>query len=215
MITTRVYVTHPDLALAETIDNHPEATIEVVSDVGTDRRRDAYFFRIDAPDFDAIESSLATDHTVASFSTVRTTNERRTYRIEYSDDAKLITPAIAERGGLTLETKSHRDGWLLWLQLDGHDTLYDIGEFARSEGIDFEVVELKQTGGLEDRSDSGLTAAQIETLVAAYDHGYYEDPRDVSLEDLSDVLGVSDSAVSGRLRRGSARLIEEMLVDEE
>jgi len=215
VITTRVYVTHPDLALAETIEAHPEAEIEVVSDVGTDPRRDAYFFRIDAPDFDAVESSLATDHTVADVALVRETGSRRTYRIQYSDDATLITPAIAERGGLTLETTSYRNGWLLRLQLDGHDTLYDIDEYATRKGISFEVIELKQTAGLGDRSDSGLTAAQIEALVTAHGLGYYADPRDASLEDVADALGISDTAASGRLRRGSARLVEEMLVTEE
>lgn len=215
MITTRVYVTHPDLALAETIEAHPEAEIEVVSDVGTDPHRDAYFFRIDAPDFDAVESSLATDHTVADFALVRETDSRHTYRIEYSDDAKLITPAIAERGGLTLETTSHREGWMLRLQLDEHDTLYSIDEYSTREGIDLEVIDLKQTNGLDERSDSGLTTAQIEALVTAHGHGYYDDPRDASLQEVANALDISDSAASGRLRRGSARLIEEMLIDEE
>ncbi|WP_309138889.1 helix-turn-helix domain-containing protein [Haloterrigena gelatinilytica] len=45
-----------------------------------------------------------------------------------------------------------------------------------------------------------------------YERGYFEDPRDSSVEDLADALGVSSSAVSGRLRRGLKALIENSLV---
>ncbi|SDQ56206.1 helix-turn-helix domain-containing protein [Natronobacterium texcoconense] len=214
MISTRVYVEHPDLALAHAIRSLPEAEISVVSDVGTDPRHSVYYFRIEAADFDAVESTLEADHTVAEFSPVIERAGERTYRIEYSDDAKLITPQISERGGLTLESRSYLNGWLLQLQLEDHDALYDLDEYAREEGLRFDVLEITQNDELEDRSEFGLTPSQTEALVAAYRHGYYDEPRESSVEELADLLEVSRTAVSGRLRRGSAELIEEFLVDE-
>lgn len=215
MISTRVYVEHPDLALAYTIRSCADVEISVVSDVGTDPQHDVYFFRVESSDFDAVESALEVDHTVADFSSVLEMGTQWTYRIEYADDAKLITPLIAERGGLTLESKSYLNGWLLQLQLEGHDALYDLHEYANERDIRFDVLELKQNDGLEDRFDFGLTASQTEALVAAYRHGYYDDPREISMEELASLLGISGTAVSGRLRRGSARLIEERLVGDE
>lgn len=215
MITTRVYVEHPDLALAGTIRSLSDVDIEVIGDAGTDPERNVYFFRIEASSFDDVESALAADHTVESFSTALEMGEQRTYRIEYSDEAKLITPAVTDRGGLTLETRSHRNGWSLRLQLEGHNSLYELDEYATGEGIRFDVIELKQRGEVDGSTDSDLTASQIAALVTAYRHGYYDDPRDVSVGKLATMLGISNTAVSGRLRRGSARLIEEMLdVDE-
>lgn len=215
MITTRVYVEHPDLALARTIRSMSDVDISVIGDAGTDPRRNVYFFRIEAADFDAVEKALAADHTVAEFSTALEMGDQRTYRIEYGDDAKLITPAITDRGGLTLETESYLNGWLLRLQLEGHDTLYELNEYAREEDIRFDVIELKQRGELDSQSEVDLTASQIEALVSAYRHGYYDEPRDVSLDELASLLDISDTAVSGRLRRGAARLIEEMVIDED
>ncbi|WP_418282385.1 helix-turn-helix domain-containing protein [Halorubrum sp. DTA98] len=215
MITTRVYVEHPDLALAETIRSTSDVDISVIGDAGTDPQRTVYFFRIEATEFDAVEAEIAADHTVAEFSTVLETGAQRTYRIEYSDDAKLITPAIADRGGLTLETRSHLNGWMLRLQLEGHDVLHELNEYAIEEGIRFDIIELKQRGELDSGSESDLTAAQIEALVNAYRYGYYDEPREVSLDELAEILGISNTAASGRLRRGAARLIEETLVDDE
>ncbi|MDS0476201.1 helix-turn-helix domain-containing protein [Natrinema sp. 1APR25-10V2] len=215
MISTQVYVEHPDVALTYTIRSLPDGEISVISDVGTDPQHDVYFFRIEATNFDAVESALETDHTVVDFSAILEGEDQRVYRIEYSDDAKLITPLITERGGLTLESESYLNGWMLRLQLEGHDALRELNEYAKKEGIRFDVLALTQNDELDDQFDFGLTVSQIEALVAAYRHGYYDEPREISMEKLASLLDISHTAISGRLRRGSARLIEETLVDED
>ncbi|RQG97283.1 helix-turn-helix domain-containing protein [Natrarchaeobius chitinivorans] len=213
MISTHVYAEHPDLALTDTIRSLSDGEITVISEAGTDPHHDVYFFRIEATAFDDVESALEADHTVADFSPVIEMGGSRTYRILYSNDAKLITPEIADRGGLTLGSKSYLNGWLLQLQLEGHDVLYELGEYARSEGIRLDVLKLKQEDEFDERTGFGLTPSQTDALVAAYRHGYYDEPREITLEELTSVLGVSRTAVSGRLRRGSVRLVEECLID--
>lgn len=47
----------------------------------------------------------------------------------------------------------------------------------------------------------GLTTRQRETLRLAADRCYFEIPRRATLADLADELGVSDQAISERLRR--------------
>jgi predicted DNA binding protein len=56
---------------------------------------------------------------------------------------------------------------------------------------------------------SKLTGPQRDALRTALETGYFTVPRRISLDELSDRLGVSDAAVSQRLRRG----IESLLVD--
>lgn len=56
---------------------------------------------------------------------------------------------------------------------------------------------------------SRLTDPQREALRTALEAGYFAVPSQISLEELSDRIGVSDAAVSQRLRRG----IESLLVD--
>lgn len=215
MIAARVYAEHPDLALTPTIRSLPDVDIGVVSDAGTDPQHDVYFFWFEASDFEAVESALDEDHTVADYALIVEREDRRTYRIEYSDEAKLLTPAMTEVGGLTLESRSHSNGWVLRMHLTDHDGLYALGEYAAEEGIRLEILSLKQTEETYDRFDLGLTDEQREALVAAFVHGYYEEPRRTSLEGLASLLDISQTAVSGRLRRASERLVEEVLVEEE
>lgn len=213
VISTRVYVEHPDLALVPTIQALPGLDVGVVSDTGTDPDHEVHFFWVEASDFDAFETALASDHTVDSFDAVTGTERRRTYGLRYSDEAKLVSPAVTDAGGLVLDSRRHANGWELELQLQDHETLYELHEFAAAEDIRFDVLELHRTDESETGPEFGVTEPQIEALVNAYRQGYYDEPRETSLAELSALLDVSQSAVSGRLRRGSARLIEEVLVE--
>ena len=209
-ISTRVYVEHPDIGLTPTIKSLHDAEIGVVPDAATAPNQNVYCFWIQASDFEAVDAALAADHTVAEFTRVWGDSTQQTYRIEYSDESKLISSAIVERGGLMLESKSESNGWLVRLQFPDHTTLYDLYEYATDGGITFEVLEIHQRESENDHT-GGLTESQTEALVAAYEHGYYDEPRNTSLEELGEVLDISPTAVSGRLMRASARLVEASL----
>ena len=129
--------------------------------------------------------------------------------VAWGAGAAIAFLAIADR------LVGHADGWLLRLQLDGHEALYALNERATELDVRLDVLELHQSAPAEDRTEYGLTESQAEALVAAYVRGYYDEPRETSLSELADTLGISETAVSGRLRRGSARLVESILVDEQ
>lgn len=210
-ISTKVYVEHPDLALAPTIRSVHDVDIGVIPDAGTDPEHSVYSFWVEADDFDAVEAALDTDHTVTDYTFVSETANRRTYRLAYSDRAILVSRPIVEMDGLMLDSQSHRSGWLLTLQLPDNSSLDRLRTRANEEGIEVDVIEIHQTVPEDGAADLPLTEAQIEALVSAYEHGYYDEPRETSLEELGSIMGISRTAVSGRLKRASSRLIEERL----
>ena len=214
VISTHVYAEHPNLALSETIRSHPEVQIDVLPEVGTDPHHDDYLFWIEAPDFASVEATLENDRSVTGYTQVAELADRRTYRIAYDDDAELLTPVVTEAGGITQEARSHERGWVLRLQLPTHDALTELDRYADERGIHLEILDLRHRGGTTNRLNHGLTEAQTEALVAAYVHGYYDEPREFSLEQLARTLDISTTAASGRLRRGSARLIEDLLLSD-
>lgn len=213
-IAVEIYITHQDLALSHTIRAVPSATISVVSDAGTDPDHDSYFFEIAAPDFSTVESALRTDHTVSSFTPIIQNGDCRTYRIEYSPEAKLISPLMTDIGAVIVRSESHLDGWCLELRMQDHSGLYDLDEFAEQENLEFDILELRQSDNGPEPPEVELTDAQREALVAAYVHGYYDESSETVLEDLAELLDISQSAVSGRLKRGAAQLIDEVLLDD-
>ncbi|WP_284010443.1 helix-turn-helix domain-containing protein [Haloarcula pelagica] len=72
----------------------------------------------------------------------------------------------------------------------------------------FRLHRLTRDGESEPSGD-GLTDRQHEALRIAYERGYFDIPRQASLEDVAEELGITPSSVSERLRRAQTQLIEE------
>ncbi|WP_251341566.1 helix-turn-helix domain-containing protein [Haloplanus halophilus] len=77
--------------------------------------------------------------------------------------------------------------------------------WTRNDG--FRLRRLTRDGDPEAPGD-GLTDPQREALRAAYGMGYFEIPRDASLDDVAAELGITASALSERLRRAQTHLVE-------
>ncbi|MFC7009142.1 helix-turn-helix domain-containing protein [Halalkalicoccus salilacus] len=58
----------------------------------------------------------------------------------------------------------------------------------------------------------GLTERQRNTLVAAFEAGYFTVPRETSLSDLAERQDASHQALSERLRRATGNLVESALI---
>lgn len=214
MISVQVYAEHPSLALVPTIREVLDVDMTVFPDAATDPQHDIQFITIEADDFDAVESALETDKTVESYSQVMEQEDRRTYAIEYTDEAKVVGPAITRATGLVLEATNEADGWRLTLQLQDRQELYELRKSVEEQGIDLEILGIEELEDTREEPEFGLTEPQREALVTAFVKGYYDEPREVSMENLAEDLGISPTAVSGRLRRGSARLIDELLMED-
>lgn len=214
VIATKLYVEHPDLPLSPTLQANPEVEFGVFTDASIDPEHDVYIFWIDAPDYDALRDSLEADHTVASFSVVVEGESQWTFLVEYSEAALLLTPVVVDVGGLTVDSRSYSGGWKLNVQLPDHDALFALNEFAKENDVYLDVLELHQGQPADDDTEFGLTEAQREALVTAYRNGYYDVPRTGTLEELASTLDISLSAASGRIKRGSQRLIERVLIED-
>jgi predicted DNA binding protein len=58
----------------------------------------------------------------------------------------------------------------------------------------------------------GLAEARRSALVAAFEAGYFTDPRETSLSDLAEQQDSSHQALSERLRRATGNLVESTLI---
>lgn len=84
-----------------------------------------------------------------------------------------------------------------------------LGEFELlSVTQDEEPGELLDSGRLTEVLVSKLTDDQLVVLETAYNHGYFEVPRETSETDLADELGITQSTVNERLRIAERTLLE-------
>lgn len=207
-----VDIEQPDLALTPTIRTYPDTTIEVVSHSATDSSTGMFFFLVhDVPaDF---TDALDVDRTVAEWSIVDDSASTCIFRIQHTDRTKLISSKTVELGGILLKAISNDAGWTVRLHLPDREAVSDLWQYCDREGISFELLRMFRQDEWSDGRANGVTDAQRVALETAYEEGYFEEPRDTSLEELAAILDISPTSVGGRIRRGTGRLVETVLLD--
>ena len=115
-------------------------------------------------------------------------------------------------GDLTLlEATGDAERWSFRVRAADWGAVTAFREFCEANDVRLQLGQLSQLTGPGESVGSNLTSVQRETLVEAFRSGYYDAPRRVSLTDLAEKFGVSPRAVSQRLQRGVANLIESTL----
>ncbi|NHN58661.1 MULTISPECIES: helix-turn-helix domain-containing protein [Halorussus] len=212
-VIAEIRLTHPELVLTRTIRAVPEMTTELEYQTIAGPESYYLFFKVSGGDFDAFDAAVAEDPTVGESVVTVEGDDFRIYRMLLASADHLVLPEAANLGMRILRARdSDPDGgWLATLEVPELAALQRFRDHCADRGVDFAVVRLYRADD-DDGSEFGLTPVQRDTLVAAYEHGYFENPRDASVGDLGDLLGVSPSAVSGRLRRGIRNLVESTLL---
>lgn len=140
-------------------------------------------------------------------------DEFRVYRMRLLPIERLVLPKAAELGMRVLHAEAGDGGWLAKLDVPETERLDRFRSYCTDRDVEFGVKRLYHADDDWDES-YGLSSAQRDTLLAAYRAGYFEEPRDPSLQDVADGLGVSQSAASGRLRRAVSALVAATLAPE-
>lgn len=203
---------HPDISLTDTIAHDASATVRPIRQAGTDPVSDRYLFSVTSDDFERFEEGLALDKTVKSYECVVELAEESVYAISYSSDALVISSAIGRSNGVILDIANEGTTWVLNTWFPDRNAANTLWQWAASHDIDIELERLNDYASIAGHT-YGLTDAQQEAVLTAFDGGYFEEPRAMTLEDVAAELGISRAATSGLLRRGLRRLIDATLAE--
>lgn len=206
-----IILLHPRLVLAPTLEACPEATVTVEFQPVTTVDRPKMIFCIRSPDPDPFEEALDRDPTVDSWKVVDDIDGNRYYRVDVSDSTKLVAPGLLDRGVRFISAQTDGQGWRLTAIVPDQEALQDFQAYLRDMDIDYRLVRLHEAE--HTTASATLTESQRETLIEAYRAGYFEVPRRGSLQDVANALGISQSAISQRLRRAWSRIVEAELLE--
>jgi len=142
-----------------------------------------------------------------------TTHDTRTlFEVHWSSAVNGLVEALVDTHAQLLAATGHVERWDLKLRFGSHA---DLSAFNVALTANNTPVTLRQvsTDTVVDEQ-STLSKLQRETLLTAYHQGYFEVPRRTTLTELAEAEGISDSALSQRIRRGIDGLIEQTLLDD-
>jgi predicted DNA binding protein len=206
VIFARVRVADESLAFTPTSD---AVAVRLTDRVALDDGDRVAFASVDDADADAFETAVEDDPTVADVRALGDADGRREYCVAVTDAGRLVAPdATAVRTRLTRVEVADGE-WTVSLRAPDRAALVAFRDRCEVADVAFRVAQLSAQAPAD--ADTGLTPGQREALSLAYERGYFDEPRESSLEELADELGVSSTAVGGRLRRGTARLVERVL----
>lgn len=169
-------------------------------------------------DLDGFEDALAADPTVSDPVELARTDGRRLYRVTFTErgESAATFPSWSEFDISLLDSTATADGWEVRMRMPDRDSLRQYRDLCEEQDLGFELVSVYERSEAPDVTSGGLTMDQREALVTARRLGHFEIPQQATLADVADQLGVSSQAVSERLRRGIATLVDEtFLTDEE
>jgi predicted DNA binding protein len=102
-----------------------------------------------------------------------------------------------------LISASTRDGGIYWTLLaSGKKPIRKLMRAMKGKGYDVRIIKMAEVKGRE-----ALTTRQEEIIRVAYEKGYFDYPKKISLRQLARLFGVSISTISEVLRTGQKKII--------
>jgi len=140
----------------------------------------------------------------ASLERMRDTNNPAAFALEYFGDGAIVQPSLFRQGyyhaRLIVTGKVDLADMLNRTEGGMNGGRYDDFKLIRIDGYDPE----QQVNGAFSEN---LTPKQLEVLKTALALGFYNTPRNVTLDDLSNIFGISKAAVHNRLQAAERKVI--------
>lgn len=142
--------------------------------------------------------------TSARLDVLKKTANPTAFALEHFGEDAIVTPALAKEGYVHTRL-------LLARKVDLADLLasYEKG-VKEGRWTDFKLIRIddfdadQQIAGAFTES---LTQKQLEVIKTALALGFYNTPRDITLDDLSNIFGISKAAVHNRLQAAERKVI--------
>ena len=199
-----------EFALERTLTTVPRAEFDVERVVPRGSDRVMAVLWAHGPDYDELQGALADDPTVADLQGLVDLDVEWLYRMEWTSGLDALVPALTDHSATLMHAYGSGEGWYLRLLVPEHAEFTALADRCTERGV---TLTVERVCDLDERLESryGLSESQYEALALAHERGYFESPREVSATELAADLGISQQALSERLRRASRNLLDETL----
>jgi len=197
-----------EFALAETFSTEPNLVVELERAAATPP--DQVFSTMwTLPAEVVVEPLLEDDPTIESATRLAQTDSGRLYTVAWATEVQARVEAVLDLDVTILRFVGDSCGWHAQIRAPRHEDLSEFQELVTDADIELELerVHRPRTPTTGDRTT--LTTKQREAVSVAVELGFYEVPRAASMGTVAEHLGISQQALSKRLRRAHAAIIGE------
>ncbi|SER72891.1 helix-turn-helix domain-containing protein [Natrinema salaciae] len=160
---------------------------------------------------DDIESAF-TDHPgVRNIKFVDSVADEYLLRVEWALEHDGVLSTLTETKVPLVKAVGTSQQWTFDVRGDARSDIAAFQNRCRELDIPITLTKLNALTPIGTDTGAALTEPQREALVLAHDRGYFNSPRDVTMGELGDELGITQQAVASRLRRGIDRVLRSTL----
>jgi len=164
------------------------------------------YFWVRGVESDDIEAAFEPHSGVTNIRLVDSVEDEYLMRAEWKPEYFGVLSALAKANVVVLGGLGTKEGWRFEVRGESQETIADFREYCQENDIPIQITAVHAMLPIQGEGYE-LTEAQREALVMAYKRGYFDTPRETSLEEIADELGITQQSLSSRLRRGHRRLI--------
>jgi len=199
-VITEVRISPDDFELGKILSLEEASTIELETLVPSGSATVPLFW-VYEPVKDGFLDTVERYPTVNSVTEVDVFEDRTLFRFDWDASQDHLFQCIMDHEGQILSATGTSDGWDFELRFSGRESLSRCQDCCEDAHISLEVIRVYNPTNPEAGPWYGLSEPQREALTLAVRMGYYDIPRGCTTAELADELGISDQAVTERLRR--------------
>ncbi|WP_336327665.1 helix-turn-helix domain-containing protein [Halovenus sp. HT40] len=160
------------------------------------------YFWVRGSKVDSIESAFTESPGVKTIRLVDSVEDEYLLRVEWALEHDDVLTILAETAVPLIKATGTGQQWTFEIRGDDRSDIAEFQRRCREVDIPITLTELHALTPIETETEAALTETQQEALLLAHERGYFESPRDVTLEELGEQLGISQQAFGSRLRGG-------------
>lgn len=197
-----------DFALQGTLDTLDGIEFEIERVVAHDTDYVMPYVWVSGTDRDAIEDALSDDPSVEDIELESDNDDHWLYQMRWTDQIHTLVQLLVDEESTILTAFGKEGRWDLRVLFPDRDALSRTYDFYEDTDLS---VTLRRVYDHDDAraKQYALTDEQREALTTGFEEGFFEIPRDITLDELADELDISHQALSERLRRAYGNMIQE------
>ncbi|WP_232686987.1 helix-turn-helix domain-containing protein [Halobacterium zhouii] len=199
-----------EFPLGTIFDELPDVTVELERVVPSTSTVVPYFWVRGVETGDIVEA-FAEHPGVRNIQLVDSVANEHLLRAEWVPNHEGVLDVLAEAELAIIEVIGTDEQWSFQIRGDSRDHLARFSTRCEELDIPIQLSEVRALARIENNEKNEMTDAQREVLALAYERGYFNSPRDVTMAELGDELGISQQAVASRLRRATRRIVSDTL----
>lgn len=194
-----------EFPLGSVFENLPGVTVELERLIPHETFIIPYFW-VRGTKTEDIESAFDLHPGVSNISVVDNIEDEYLMRAEWEPQYFGVLSALAKANVVVLSGIGTQAEWRFEVRGEDRSAIAEFRDYCQNNDIQIEITAVHAMLPIQGESYE-LTETQREALTLAYERGYFETPRKVSLEEIATELDITQQSLSSRLRRGHHRLI--------